>query len=366
VSRPALRLADHWYGFPRTLRIGVITAVWFGYAILVLDLNALDSGSRSVKFIWVACLVWAALSVLADLGVRSRFSSSEQRRTYVAALRTGELPATHDRDEWRRWLGRGTMWHAIAPCVWGPPLWLGVFSSLSSQSTYGQVTVWPFVLLSVVGGIAYWRRHLQIVRLRAAMKRGVTVAAFQARAAETPEETWVRMPAAARLFGSAAGGFGIASLALLLADLDSVVFGGALIEHLERAGALAAPMSLVSAISLFGDPSMRRGGGPVEPLVEYERAVRTGELPLRIEPGVWRGWLRRSRWFYGIGVLWPCFFAAVGGWAIVTEPTGYHWVVAMLLQLLAIRLGLNWWRTRVRLAQLAAGVDRQAMRQSWG
>lgn len=115
--------ADRWFGLPPTLRIGVITAVWFGYAVLVLDLNALDSGSRSAKFI----------------------------------LRTGELPATHDRDEWRRRLGRSTMWHAIAPCVWGPPLWFGVFSSLSSQSMYGQVTVWPFVLLSVVGGVAYWR-----------------------------------------------------------------------------------------------------------------------------------------------------------------------------------------------------------------
>jgi hypothetical protein len=56
-----------------------------------------------------------------------------------------------------------------------------------------------------------------------------------------------------------------------------------------------------------------------------------------------------------------------GRWvAILTDPTGYHWVVAMLLQLLAIRLGLNWWRTRVRLAQLAAGVDRYVVRQSWG
>jgi hypothetical protein len=73
-------------------------------------------------------------------------------------------------------------------------------------------------------------------------------------------------------------------------------------------------MSLVSAVSLFGYPSMRLGGGPVGPLVEYERAIRTGELPARLEPEVWRGWLRSSRWFYGICVLWPCFFAMVGGW----------------------------------------------------
>src|SRR6185312_9588866 len=137
----------------------------------------------------------------------------------------------------------------------------------------------------------------------AALKRRVTKSVRQARVAETPEEAWVRMPATARLFGSAVGGFGSAFLALLLADLDSVVFGDAWIEHLEWATAWAAPMSLVSAISLFGDPSMRRGGGPFEPLVEYERAIRTGEMPSRIEPEVWRGWLRRSHWFYGLGVV---------------------------------------------------------------
>lgn len=68
--------ADRWFGFPPTLRIVAIAAVWFGYAVLVLDLNSLDSCSRSAEFIWAACLVWAAISVLFDLGVRTRFSST--------------------------------------------------------------------------------------------------------------------------------------------------------------------------------------------------------------------------------------------------------------------------------------------------
>ena len=113
--------ADRWYGFPPPLRIAVIAAAWFGYAMLVLDLNALDIGSRSAKFIWSACLVWTALSVFADLGLRSKFSSIEQRRTYLAALRTGELPPTEDAEEYRRWLGRSTMSHATAPCFWDSP-----------------------------------------------------------------------------------------------------------------------------------------------------------------------------------------------------------------------------------------------------
>jgi hypothetical protein len=85
----------------------------------------------------------------------------------------------------------------------GPaPLVRGVLEPVQSVA-YGQATVWPFVLLSVVGGVAYWRRHLQIVRLRAALKRRVTVAASQARVAGTPEEAWVQIPVAARLFGVA-------------------------------------------------------------------------------------------------------------------------------------------------------------------
>jgi hypothetical protein len=358
--------ADRWFGFPPRLRIAVIAAVWFGYAVLVLDLNALDSGSRSADVIWAVCLAWAALSILANLGLRSRFSSIKHRTAYFVALRTGEVPASLDAEECGRWLGRSTMAHAIAPFAWGVPLWFGVFSSLSSQSAYGRVTVWAFVLLSVMGAVAWWRRFVHIERLRAALKPPVAMAEKEAPVADTPEEAWLTVSPVARVLGLSTIGFTIALLALVLADLDSVVFGDARLEHLKWACAWAAPLSLVSPIAVFGDPTTRRRGGVVEPLIDYERAVRTGELPSRIEPEVWRRWLRTSRWFGGFGMLWPCFFAAVGAWAILTDPTGYHWVVASLLQLLVIRLCINWWRLRARLAQLAAEVDRYTARQYWG
>ena len=358
--------ADRWYGFPPPLRIAVIAAAWFGYAILMLNLNALDSGSRSAKFIWSACLVWAALSVLADLGLRSKFSSIEQRRTYLAALRTGELPPSVDAEEYGRWLGRSTMAHATAPFAWGLPLWFGVFSSLSSQSAYGRITVWGFVLLSVVGAVVWCRRFLHLGRLRAALEPPAAIVEKEATVADTPEEAWLTVSPVARVLGLATTGFTMALLALVLADLDFVVFGDARLEHLKWACAWAAPMGLVSAIVVIGDPTTRRRGGAVEPLIDYERAVRTGELPAQLEPEVWRRWLRMSRWFYGFVVLWPCFFAAVGVWAILTDPTGYHWVVASLLQLLAVRLCIRWWRMRARLAQLAAEVDHYAVRQYWG
>jgi hypothetical protein len=253
--------ADRWFGFPPPLRMAVITAAWFGYAILVLDLNAIDSGSRSAKFIWSACLVWAALSVLADLGLRSRFSSIKQRTAYFVSLRTGELPTSIDAEEYRRRLGRSTMAHAIAPFAWGLPLWFGVFSSLSSQSEHGQIMVWGFVLLSVVGAVVWSRRFLHLERLRAALKRPVAIAEEEALVVDTPEETWVRISPVTRVFSTAAVAFIGALLALLLADLDFVVFGDARIEHFTWVGAEAAVMSLVSAASVFGDPSTRRGGG---------------------------------------------------------------------------------------------------------
>ncbi len=66
--------------------------------------------------------------------------------------------------------------------------------------------------------------------------------------ADTPEEAWLTVSPVARVFGLATTGFTMAFLALVLADLDFVVFGDARIEHLKWACAWAAPMSLVSAI----------------------------------------------------------------------------------------------------------------------
>jgi hypothetical protein len=60
---------------PPAVRVGSIAVVWFSYAILVLDLNSLDSGSRSAKLIWTACLVGAGLTAGVDLGLRPKLRS---------------------------------------------------------------------------------------------------------------------------------------------------------------------------------------------------------------------------------------------------------------------------------------------------
>jgi hypothetical protein len=345
------------FRLPLPVRVVIIAVAWFSYAILVLDLNSLDSGSRSAKLIWTACLVGAALTAVVDLGLRPKFGSIEQLIAYHWALRTGELPAPIELDEWRRWLRRSGLLDAMAPSLWGPPLVFGLLSSLSSQSAYRWAPASAFALLAIWGTVAWWRRHLRIVRLRAEVKR---------QAAVTPEETWFQMPRAVRVPVTAATGFTFAFLALLVADLDSVIYSSSRIVHLEWVALWAALMGLASAIAALGDPTLGGASGSIEQLVEYDRALRTGELPARIEPDVWRAWLRSSRRTFGMPLLWACFFGAVGVWSILTHQSGYHCVTASLFELLAIWMLLSWWGRCVQTTQLAAEVERYAIRQSWG
>jgi protein-S-isoprenylcysteine O-methyltransferase Ste14 len=63
-------------------------------------------------------------------------------------------------------------------------------------------------------------------------------------------------------------------------------------------------------------------------------------------------------------LLWACFFGAVGVSSILTDQSGYHWVTAWLFELLAIGMVLGWWGKRAHIAQLAAEVERCAVRQT--
>jgi hypothetical protein len=45
------------FRLPLPVRLVTIAVVWVSYAVLVLDLNSLDNGSRNAKLIWTATLV---------------------------------------------------------------------------------------------------------------------------------------------------------------------------------------------------------------------------------------------------------------------------------------------------------------------
>jgi hypothetical protein len=49
---------------------------------------------------------------------------------------------------------------------------------------------------------------------------------------------------------------------------------------------------------------LRRNFGSFEQYIAYRRALQTGELPTRIAPAVWRGWLSSSRRSNRMAPLW--------------------------------------------------------------
>jgi hypothetical protein len=355
-----------WLRLPVLVRVFVIAVVWFTYAVLVLDLNALGIGSRSGKIICAACLVGAVLTVGVDVGLHPKPGSVGQRIAYRRALRSGELPTPVELDEWRRWVVHSDLLNGFAPFSAGPFVLFRLASSLSSQSGYSWLPASAFALLAVWGAVAWWRSHLQIVRLQAEIKRRVAATSKDGKAAVTREVAYFPTPRATRVLVTAAMGFTVAFLALVLADLDAVVHGDSRMVHLELAALWAAPMGLAWGIAESMEPTLRGTRGSIEVLIEYDRALRTGELPTCVEPDVWRVWLRSSRRTLGMPLLWACFFGAVGVSSILTDQLGYHWVTAFLFQLLAVWMLLGWWGKRANITQLAADVERYAVRQTWG
>jgi hypothetical protein len=365
-----------WLRLPLAVRVVIIAGVWFSYALLVLDLGSLDSSSQAAKLIWTACLVGAVVTVGVELGVRPKFGSLEQLAAYNRALQTGELPPGIDPDVWRRWLRRSGWMQVALWWTW----WFVIFGwllSVGSQSAYHWLPASAFSLLAIWGFVAWCRRNFRIRRLAAEVKRRRnrldrdTVTPGEPQAAVTRKEeqwgTWFRLPLAWRVFGSVVSGFCFAFLALLVAGLDSVVYNHSRIAHLGWAALWAALMGLANVVAAVGDPRWRGSFGSVEQLIAYDQALRTGELPERIEPDMWRGWLRSSRRFLGIvRASWACFFVAVGVSSVLTHQSGYRWVTAWLFELFAMWLLVSWWGGGVRLKRLAAEVERRAMRQSWG
>jgi hypothetical protein len=355
-----------WFRLPLVVRLVVIALAWLGYGVLVLDFNAMDIGSRSAKIIGTACSVGAALAVGFDVGWRPKARSMDQLSAYRRALRSSELPTPIELDEWRRWVVRSDLLNGFAPFSAGPFVFFGLASSLSSQSAYSWVPASAFTLLAIWGAVAWWRRHLQIVRLRAEIEQRAAAKTVEGQAAVTRVEAYFRTPRAMRALVTAAMGFTVALVALLMADLESVIFGDSRLVHLEWAAFCAAPMGLASALAESVEPTLRNTSGSVEQLIAYDRGLRTGELPTYVEPDVWRSWLRSSRRTLGMPLLWACFFGAAGVSSILTDQSGYHWVTAFLFQLLAIWMLLGWSGKRAQITQLAGKVERYAVRQRWG
>src|ERR1700742_3238574 len=83
---------------------------------------------------------------------------------------------------------------------------------------------------------------------------------------------------------------------------------------------------------VLGDQRMHRVYGSPTQAIRYSRALRTGDLPIEIEPAAWQGWLAISRQ----SNRWAP--AAVGVFAVIAalQCIGHQWVLAALFVAFAI------------------------------
>jgi protein-S-isoprenylcysteine O-methyltransferase Ste14 len=159
--------------------------------------------------------------------------------------------------------------------------------------------------------------------------------------------------------------FVVAFLVALTADLQALVFGGPMIMRLEWAAGLAALMA-VAYVILGQDRDLRRNFASFEQYAQYSRAVWTGDIPPELESELWRLRLRTNRRSNLLRALYACYLVAVGVLSLSTHQSVHQWVIAALLQAVAIWLLIKWWDTRQHLRSLAAKVERYAIRETFG
>ena len=362
---------ESWFRLPLVVRVALIITAWFSYAIAILALNAPDSSSRVAMPVGVGCLLGAWVTVGVDLGVHRKFGSREQTIAYQRALRTGDLPADAEPDKWRRWL-RGSRWSTAFAVMWiVPALWFGWMSSITSPSVYRWMPASVFALLAAWGLVSVCRRGARIRRLTDEVKRrrASLDQAAASPASATPalslQQSAFEASTAGRLVPIALGGFVLAFLILLVADLEYLVYGGPRVLGLRWAAGCAAAFGFTLA-ALVIERNLRRDFASYEEYTEYNQTLRTGRLPAAIEPDAWRRRLRSSRRENLIRPMLAGFLVAVGIASIATRQSVYHWVTASLFQLLAMWLLVKWWEWRDRLVSLTAEVERHDARQSWG
>jgi hypothetical protein len=361
---------ETWFRLPQLVRGAIIAASWFGYAYLVLSLLTAESAQRIAMYFAIACVMGAAVMVGADGALRSRFGSAKQLTMYYGALRTGELPGSIGVDRWQRWLRGSELSTGAVVLGAGPFALFGWFSSMTSQVGYRWVPAAMFSLLGVWGLVAIVTTGARIRRLATEVKRrqeSINRAAgtpADAQRAALREEAFGASLANRLMWGSLIQ-FVCVLVVLLIADLESLVYGGPRIMRLEWAAGLAALIALAFVV-LGQERDLRRNFASLDQYTEYSQAVRNDDMPANIKPDVWRRRLKTNRRSNLLRVLCACFLVGVGLASLLTDQSVYRWMTASLFQLVAIWFLVKWWDTRAALASLAAQVERHAKRQPWG
>jgi hypothetical protein len=130
-------------------------------------------------------------------------------------------------------------------------------------------------------------------------------------------------PMAQRLTTTAIATSTLAFVPLLLADLDSIVYSDNRGTHLAWAALLATTTGLVVTRVVFWDPRLRATARTIEPILKYDRAFRTGELPDQFDVDQWRVWMKSHHRSDGVTLVWACFYVIVGCWSVLSSSSGY-------------------------------------------
>jgi hypothetical protein len=107
---------------------------------------------------------------------------------------------------------------------------------------------------------------------------------------------------------------------------------------------------------VVGDRRIRRVYGSPEQAITYFSAMRTGRLPSRIEPTVWRRWLDVSRKSVRAAPASVVVFVLLS----VLQGVDHQWVLASVLGLAAAWQGAVGWQLHRRVSRLASAVGEQA------
>jgi hypothetical protein len=229
-----------------------------------------------------------------------------------------------------------------------------VVPSLTRQPEYHPVFASSVGLLALWRLVSSWRRRARIARLAAEVER-------RAGAEMTPEvarrlETWLRRPLAARVLLPAAVGFSFAFVVAELSQKTSRLYHG---YSGSSVGLLVWAAVVGVAVAVRMAMRVRPNFSSFEQYIAYTRALRTGGLPALIEPGVWRDRLSSSRRLNRMEPLWACLLVGFGVLPSLINQSAY-WVIALPFGLVASRMLISWWRTRVQINWLAAEVERRA------
>jgi hypothetical protein len=358
----------------------LLATAWFSYGALLSNLNTLDDGSRTAEIIWGACVFGYCTSALIELIRPALFSSTDEFVTYRTALRTGHLPDGVDLPVWDRRLSRSRLAITVVPWFALPYLGFGALSADSSNTRYRVSLLWIFVTCGI--GVLAWvfRRIARIKQLESTVRQRqerqrpepvvpVEPAAPASRAMVRLQKQWksnAETPMTQRIVTMIVVSGTLAFIALLLADLDAVVYSDNRGARVAWVALWASTIGVAATVIVLLDPRMRASNRTIEAILEYDWAFRAGELPAQFDVDQWRGWMKSQHQSDAVTLVWACFYLIVGCWSVVSHPSGYHWVLAILLAVVAIWHVHRWRYLCAMNARLETLVERHTVRQLFG